>query len=77
MRLLRVPALVFCLSVGLLAQSSGTSSDAGALFKDVLRLHAGPSQTVMALWLPFEIMAAGVKLQTPSVTDEMLEACLQ
>jgi len=74
MRLLRVPALVFCLSVGLLAQSSGISSDAGALFKDVLRLHAGASQTVMALWLPFEITAALVKTQNPSVTDEMLEA---
>ena len=34
----------------------------------------GPDQTVTALWLPFEIMAAGVRLQNPSVTDEMLEA---
>ena len=74
MPLLRLPALVFCLSVGLLAQSPATSSDAGALFKDVMRLHAVPSQTVMALWLPFELMAAGAKLQNPSVTDEMLEA---
>lgn len=73
MRLLRVPALVSCLSVGLLAQSSGTTSDAGVLLKDVAKFHVGSDQTVTALWLPFEILAAGVRLRNPSVTDEMLE----
>jgi TonB family protein len=74
MRLLRLPVLIFCLSVGLLAQSSGTASDAGALMKDVLRFHLGPGQTVTAVWVPFEIMVAGVRLQNPTVTNEMLES---
>lgn len=74
MRLLRMTALISCLSVGLLAQSAGTGPDAGALMKDVVRFHVVPGQTVMAVWLPFEIMAAGARLQNPSTTDEMLES---
>jgi len=74
MRLLRMTALISCLSVGLLAQSAGTGPDAGALMKDVVRFHVVPGQTVMAVWFPFEIMAAGARLQNPSATDEMLES---
>ena len=74
MRLIRIAALVCCLGAGLLAQSSGTGSDVGALIKDMIRFHVGPSQTVMALWLPFEIMAAAARLQDPSATDETLES---
>ena len=74
MRLARIAALVCCLGAGLLAQSSGTSSDAGALMKDVVRYHISPGQTVMAVWFPFEIMVAGARLQNPSATDEMLES---
>jgi hypothetical protein len=74
MRLLRITALVSCLGTGLLAQSPVTSPDAGALLRDIARFNVSPSQTVMAVWYPFEMMAAFVKLQNPSATDEMMES---
>jgi TonB family protein len=75
MRLLRTTALVFCLGTGLLAQSTPvTSPDASALFKDMVRVHVSPNQSVMALWYPFEMMAAAAKLQSPAATDEMMES---
>ena len=74
MRLLRLPVLIFCLSTGLLAQAPVTSPDASALVKDMVRFHVSPSQTVIAYWYPFEMIAAATKLQNPSATDEMMES---
>lgn len=74
MRLLRLPALIFCLSVGLLAQAPVTSPGSGILSGETTRLHHSPSQTVLAVWFPFEIMAAWTKRMLPAMTDEMRES---
>jgi len=74
MRLLRITALISCLSVGLFAQSPATNPDPSALLKDMMRVHVSPSQTVMAFWYPFEMMAAAARLQTPSAADEQMES---
>jgi len=73
MRLLRLPVLILCLSVGLLAQAPVTSPGSGMLSGETTRLHHSPSQTVLAVWFPFEIMAAWTKRMLPAMTDEMLE----
>ena len=74
MRLLSIAVFVSCLGTGLLAQSPVTPPDLDALMKDILRFNVSPSQTVMAVWYPFEVMAAFVKLQNPSATDELMES---
>ena len=73
MHLLRFPVLILCLSVGLLAQSPVASPGSGILSGDVTRLHHSPSQTVVAVWFPFEAMAAWAKQTLPGATDEMMD----
>ena len=73
MRLLRLPVLIFCLSVGLLAQTPAMSPGSGIPSGATTRLHHSPSQTVLAVWFPFEFMAAWTKRVLPEMTDEMLE----
>jgi TonB family protein len=73
MRLLRLPVLILCLSAGLLAQAPVMSPGSSSMPGETTRLHHSPSQTVLAVWFPFEIMAAWTKRMLPAMTDEMLE----
>ena len=70
MRLFWASALVACLGVGVLAQSPVMSPGSRILSGETTRLHHSPSQTVLAVWFPFEIMAAWTKEVLPNVTDQ-------